>query len=348
MAKQRKVRCAVIGLGMGRHHAQNYSACPDSELYALCDIDEKRLKPLAEEMGVKKTYSSAEDLAADRKVDAVSVALPNFLHAPISIMMLEAGKHVMCEKPMATTVEEAEAMQAAARKSGRKFMMHFNTRFTPASLYIKSLVKKGLVGDVYHARTIWHRRQGIPGVGGWFTIKEKSGGGPLIDIGVHRIDLALWLMGHPRPVAVSGATFAKFGPKLPGDAGKVFSVEDFASGYVRFDNGATLSIETSWASFCERREDMSTIIFGDKGGAEHGNLGEGYEMGVKLIHTVKGQQKVEIFKTMPPPKENAQSHFVHCIQKNRTPMASAKHGVFVQKILNGLYESAETGREARM
>ena len=93
---------------------------------------------------------------------------------------------------------------------------------------------------------------------------------------------------------------------------------------------------------------MSTIIFGDKGGAEHWNLGEGYEMGVKLIHTVKGQQKVEIIKTMPPPKENAQSHFVHSIQKNRTPMASAKHGVFVQKILNGLYESAETGREVRM
>jgi predicted dehydrogenase len=348
MAKQRKIRCAVIGLGMGRHHAQNYASCPESELYALCDVDEKRLKPFAEEMGVKKAYTNVEDLAADKKVDAVSVALPNFLHAPISIMMLEAGKHVMCEKPMAATVEEAEAMERAARKSGKKFMMHFNTRFTPASFFIKSLVEKGLIGDVYHARTIWHRRQGIPGAGSWFTIKEKSGGGPLIDIGVHRIDLALWLMGHPRPVAVSGATFAKFGPKLPGVAGKVYSVEDFASGYVRFDNGATLALETSWASFCERREDMTTMIFGDKGGAEHCNLGEGYDMGVKLMHDVNGQQKVEVFKTMPSPNENAQSHFVHCIQKNRAPMASAKHGVFVQKILNGLYESAETGHEVRM
>ena len=348
MAKAKKIRAAVVGLGMGRHHANCYADCPDTELYALCDIDKGRLKAAADQFGVAKTYTKAEDLAADKKIDVVSVALPNFLHAPVSIMMLEAGKHTMCEKPMSMTIEEAEAMEAAAKKSGKKFMMHFNTRFTPAAHYLKKVVKTGALGDIYHVRTVWHRRQGIPGAGGWFTIKEKAGGGPLIDLGVHRIDLALWLMGHPKPVAVSGATFAKFGPKLPGDAGKVYTVEDFATGFVRFEDGRTMAVEASWASFCERREDMATILYGDKGGAEHGNMGEGYDMGVKLMRNEDGKQVVEYVKTMPAPKENAQSHFINCIRKNRQPMAPAKHGVFVQKILNGLYESAETGNEVRV
>jgi predicted dehydrogenase len=345
MSRQRKVRAAVIGLGMGRHHAACYAGCPEAELVALCDVDPKRLESAAHQFGVKKTYTKAEDLAADRQVDVVSVALPNFLHAPVSIQMLEAGKHVMCEKPMAMNVAEAEAMEKAARKSGKLFMMHFNTRFAPASMYMKKVVGSGILGDVYYVKTGWLRRRGIPGAGGWFTIRDKSGGGPLIDLGVHRIDLALWLLGHPTPVSVTGATYAKFGPKLPGDAGKVYTVEDLACGFVRFDNGMSMQVEASWATNCEKREEMYTILYGEKAGAEHSNMGDGYDWGVKVFRMEGTNQVVETTKTFPSPKENAQSHFVHCILKGRQPMATAHHGVLVMKILDSLYESARTGRE---
>jgi len=348
MAKQRKIRAAVVGLGMGRHHAAMYADCPDSELYALCDVDRKRLKAAGEQLGVKKLYTKAEDLAADKKVDVASVALPNFLHAPVSIQMLEAGKHVMCEKPMAMNVAEAEAMEQAAKKSGKLFMMHFNTRFSPAAMYLKKIVKSGVLGDIYYVKTGWLRRAGIPGAGGWFTIKSKSGGGPLIDLGVHRIDLALWMLGHPKPVSVTGAAYTKFGHKLPGKAGKVYDVEDLACGFVRFENGLSMQVEASWATFCERREEMATTLYGDKGGAEHSNMGDGYDWGVKLFRTEKGSQKAETVKTFPAPKENAQSHFIDCILKGRQPMATARHGVLVMKILDGLYESAGTGREVRL
>jgi predicted dehydrogenase len=274
--------------------------------------------------------------------------LPNFLHAPVSIQMLEAGKHVMCEKPMAMNVQEAEAMEQAAKKSGNLFMMHFNTRFSPASMYLKEVVGSGILGDIYYVKTGWLRRSGIPGAGGWFTIKSKSGGGPLIDLGVHRIDLALWAMGHPKPISVTGATYAKFGPKLPGKAGEVYDVEDLACGFVRFEGGLSMQVEASWATYCEKREEMYTILYGDKAGVEHSNMGDGYDWGIKVFRTEKGTQRAEAIKTFPAPKENAQSHFIHCIQKGCQPMATARHGVLVMKILDGLYESARTGQEVRL
>ncbi|MBI2192763.1 MAG: Gfo/Idh/MocA family oxidoreductase [Planctomycetes bacterium] len=348
MAKSRRIRAAVIGLGMGRYHATNYAACPEAELVALCDADEDRLRAAAKQFGVKRVYTRIDDLAEDRRVEAVSVALPNFLHAPVSIQMLEAGKHTMCEKPMAMNAREAEEMERAARKSGRLFMMHFNTRFAPASQYLKKVAESGRLGEVYYAKTGWLRRAGIPGAGGWFTTRAKSGGGPLIDLGVHRIDLALWVLGHPRPVAVTGMTYARFGPKLPGQAGDRYDVEDLACGFVRFANGLSMQVEASWASFCERREEMVTVLYGDRGGVEHSNMGEGYDWGVKLFRSEGGRHLVEQVKSFPAPKENAQSHFIHCIQKGRQPMATARHGVYVMKILDALYESARTGREVRL
>jgi len=183
-----RVRVGVIGMGMGRNHAVAYRDCPEAELVAICDVDSHRLEQVAGEVHPWRTYTQAEDLLADGEIDAVSLCLPNALHCETAIRALEAGKHVLCEKPLAMNAAEGERMVETARRLGRTLMMHFNYRFQPTSQAVKRFVDEGQLGEIYFGRTLWHRNRGIPGIGRWFTRKEAAGGGALIDLGVHRLD----------------------------------------------------------------------------------------------------------------------------------------------------------------
>jgi predicted dehydrogenase len=343
-----KLAVAVIGLGMGRGHIRDYLQNPRAELVALCDQDTTRLATVAKEFGITTTFTDYHDLLTLEGLDAVSIALPNFLHAPITIDCLQAGKHVLCEKPLALNAREAEQMVATARANGLTLMVNFNYRFDPAAWFIHNAVKAGELGDIYFARTGWHRNRGIPGWGGWFTTKKLSGGGGLIDLGVHRLDLALWYMGYPNPVSVSGATYSVLGKALAARDGKTFDVDDLATGFIRFENGATLVVEASWASNSEKREEMFTTLYGTRGGASLRNVGEGYEFESRLFVELGGSLSEVRPKTAVTGLENVRSHFVRSVLDGTEPISPGEQGLVLMRVLDALYASAERGHEVRL
>jgi predicted dehydrogenase len=314
---------------------------------AVCDLNAELLNSVAAELNVPQKYTDAEQMFREAGLDAVSIATPNKFHAPLSIAALKAGLHVLCEKPMAMSAKEAEQMNAAATKARRNLMINFSYRFSDMSHALKQQVDAGVIGDVYFGRTVWHRRRGIPGFGGAFTTKELSGGGPLIDLGVHRLDLALWLMGYPEPVAVSGSAYNVIARELAVRQKKTFTVEDLACGLVKFRNGATLIVEASWALNIAEREHMVTLLCGTKGGLVQKNVGGGYNFTAEIYTEEKGRlfTKTLDWSTITAP--TSYHEFVNSILEKRPPLATGEEGLKVMKVLDGIYQSARTGREVR-
>ena len=342
-----KVRFGIIGLGMGRHHAVQLRQAPHAELVAICDLDMERLERVGDELGVPWRATNYRDLLGSPDIDAVVVALPNSLHSPVSVDALRAGKHVLCEKPMARNAPEAEQMLQTAREVGRLLMVHFNYRFTAPAMALHRYVEAGELGRVYHARSWWHRNRGIPGLGGWFTSKDAAGGGPLIDLGVHRLDLALWLMGYPQAVAVSGATYDFLGKELAQRSRSTYDVEDMASAFVRFADGSTLIIEASWAGNSEHAEEMLTQVYGTRAGILHRNS-NGYEFEARLFREEHGSYVTVVPQLVPDDFDNPQEHFARCILEDRQPIATGEQGLQVMRILDAIYLSAQTGTEIRL
>ena len=354
MSKQHKVlNVGVIGLGMGSAHLADYQGNPRANVVAICDKDARRLADNAGQYGIAeegcftdchKMFARAGRLG----LQAVSVALPNALHAPVTIAAFKAGLHVLCEKPMATSAREARAMIAAGRRARRKLMINFSFRFTEQSQALKRAVDAGLLGKVYFGRTVWHRRRGMPGFGGWFGRKKLSGGGPVIDLGVHRLDLAMWLMGSPRPVTVSASTFGHIGAAEARRQKKRFDVEDLGCALIRFDNGATLILEASWAGFSEKAEDMITQLYGTTGGIVQRNLDEGYAFEARAYAERDGslwELKLQEPTVRTP---SAYAEFVDAVLSGRQPLATGRQGLDVQLILDAIYKSAALGREVRI
>ena len=343
-----KIRVGVVGVGIGRVHLDGYRKLGDRvEIVGICDIIESRARAAADDFGVKRTYTDYNELFAERNLDAVSVCTPNALHAEIAVAALQAGKHVLCEKPMANTLENAQKIVAATRESDRLFMMGMNNRFRGDTQVLKSFINDGQLGDIYYAKCGWTRRNGIPGFGGWFTTKAQSGGGPLIDIGVHVLDLTTYLMGNPVPVSASGSTYAKFGPRGRGAGGYGFApdpnkaanydVEDLATGLVKFDNGATLFLEASWASYTPKDQFYSTLL-GTEGGADLEPL--------RVYKDLAGAP-VDIAPQAPEIGGHAAEikHFIECIEQGKPPISTAEQGLHILQILDAVYRSAQTGRE---
>jgi predicted dehydrogenase len=341
---------AVIGLGMGRGHLRGYVGYERSDAVAICDADPKRLRRVADEfdMPEDRCYRDYRKLLADakrHKLEAVSVALPNALHAPVTLDAFRAGLHVLCEKPMATSARDARAMLAASRKARRKLMINFSFRFTPQSRALKRLADSGAIGEIYFGRTVWHRRRGLPGFGGWFGQKALSGGGPIIDLGVHRLDLAMWLMGNPRPTRVSAGVYSVLGPRLARKQRKKFDVEDLGCALIRFDSGATLVLEASWAGFSEKKEDMVTQLLGTKGGIIQRNVGEGYDFEARVYREQDGATWEARLQQPTDRVPSAYEEFVDAVLDDREPLATGRQGLDVQLILDAIYKSAAAGRE---
>lgn len=336
-----KLRAGVIGVGMGQAHIKGYRQHECAEVVALADLDEKRLERIGAKNEIENLYTSAEEMIAKEKLDIVSVATPNKFHKPLTIAALEAGAHVLCEKPMAMNADEAQDMLDAAGKADRRIMINFSYRFIDRAQCMKAQVDTGILGDVYYGQTLWHRRRGIPKFGGWFGQKALSGGGPLIDLGVHRLDLALWLMGYPKPTWVMGSTYDHIATRLAKEQGVEFDVEDMAAGMIKFENGATLEVEASWAANTQDRERMETRLYGTEGGVIFRNLNEGYgAWEMKFFVEREGQQ----FDLEPhEPIRGGKSpmhHFVDCIVNDRPHIATGDEGRIVMQILDAIYESA--------
>ncbi len=334
-----KVRLGIIGLGWaGREHLKGYIKCENSEPVALCDIDEDLLNEVAETYNVRKTYTDYGKLLADDEIDAVSVCLPNHLHCPATVESLDAGKHVICEKPPALNGDEAQLMVDKAKSNGKVLMYAMVMRFSNSTKYVKKLAEKGDFGEIYLGKAGYVRRRGIPiGKKGWFVDKSRSGGGALIDIGVHALDCVWYLMGNPKPISVSGSAYSRFGHTVP--KGVKYDVDDSAFGFIKFENGATLYIESTWA--LNQPEGATKLLAGTKGGARLDPL---------TIYTERDGVQLDITPTVKDqnPFESEICHFVECILKKKEPIASAIQGITLMRMLDAIYESAQTGREVLM
>lgn len=337
------LRVGVVGLGMGRHHIAGYQSHPNAEVVAISDLDPTRLQEIGDQYHVEKRYLTAEEMLEREDLDVVSVATPNCYHKPITIAALQAGCHVLCEKPMAMSAAEACDMLDAAEAAGKRLMINFSYRFSEQSQALKERVDSGELGDIYFARSVWHRRRGLPRFGGWFGQRAMSGGGPLIDLGVHRLDLALWLMGYPRPVWVLGNVYNHLASALAAAQGVDFDVEDLAVALIRFDNGATLELEASWTAHIKERELMETRLMGTQGGLVQRNLNERYEFDAELFVERAGAHYDMHLHAPPRRQMSAMNHFVDSIVHDRPHIASGEEGLLVMEILDAIYKSAASG-----
>ncbi len=324
---------------------------PNVELYALCDINEEILKKKGKEYGISRLFTDKDEMLKLKEIDAVSVCTWNSQHAPCTIAALNAGKHVLCEKPMAMSAQEATAMKEAADKNGKLLMIGFVRRYGNDCKVLQDFINQDYLGEIYYAKATYLRRDGNPG--GWFGDKSRSGGGPLIDLGVHVIDLVRYLSGNPKPVSVYGATFQKLfnrkgaigAPKyLSASAGEndICDVEDLASALIRFDNGEVLSIEAAFS--LNIKEDTGSIeIFGTKAGAK---LNPDLEIYGEENHYLTNM-------TFAAPTslsfgglfENEINHYIDCILGKAACKSPAEDGIEMMKILDAVYESARTGHE---
>lgn len=270
------LKAGVVGLGWaGQQHMDAYAHLPGVELVAIAGMEDEPRAALGEKYGVTRLYRDWKELVADGGLDVVSVAVPTFLHAPIAVGALDAGIHVLSEKPIARTAAEAQSMVDAAHRSGRVLEVAFNHRRRGDIQALKAAIDSGQIGRPYHARAVWLRRAGIPALGSWFTNREMAGGGPLIDIGVHVLDYALHLFGEPRVTAVSAVTHSELGVRGRGgaagnkqDVGSAYEVEDLASLLLRLEGGGSIVLETSWAAYRPAGDEFGITLYGTEGGAD--------------------------------------------------------------------------------
>lgn len=341
--KTKTLRVGIIGLGMGRNHIDRYRAHPGAKVVAIADVRAEAVAEVGDKYKIARRYLKAEEMLAKEALDVVSIATPNAFHKPLTLAAFAAGAHVLCEKPMALSAAEGRDMLEAARQAGRRLMINFSYRFSPQSIALRAEVDKGVLGDIYFARTQWLRRKGMPGFGGWFGQKALSGGGPLIDLGVHRLDLALWLMGYPRPRWVLARTYDRLAVPLARAQGKAFDVEDLAAALVTFENGATLELTASWAAHIQERELMETRLLGTRGGLVQRNVGGGYNFEA-AIYTEQDGKEVDLKPVPPESAPNPMVHFVDCILNDRPHTATGEEGLIVMELLDAIYASAEQDR----
>ncbi|MBT3341679.1 MAG: Gfo/Idh/MocA family oxidoreductase [Gemmatimonadetes bacterium] len=348
MAKARSkkmLRVAFIGAGgIAGAHMRYLAEMDDVEIVALADISKKSMAQRQEEYGIDAAYTDYRKMLREVKPDAVSVCTPNGLHAEGSIAASKAGAHVIVEKPMAMTAAEAQKMITAAKSARRKLVIGFQHRYDARTQFIKSAVDAGRMGKVVYGRIQALRRRGIPNWG-VFGRKDLQGGGPLIDIGVHALEMTHYAMGSPKPVAASGSIFTYLGDKKsdvvsmwPNWDHKNYTVEDLAVGQIRFANGAILSIEASFAAHIEK-EEWNFTLMGEKAGAKWDPPALFSDDGGYMMNSEPGwMPKTDVFAL------KMRNFVEHCLY-NKPTMAPAEHGLMVQKMLDGIYASAEKKRE---
>ena len=335
----------IIGVGKICQgcHLPAYDKIDDVEIVALCDINEQRLNEVGKKYPNAKLYKDYKEMIDNEELDAVDICTPNNIHSLAAVYALEHGLNVMCEKPDAVSVSEAEKMKNAAEQSGKALMVMRNNRYRPSTKFLKQYIAEGKMGEIYAGRCGWIRRRGIPGWGGWFTDKEQAGGGPLIDLGVHIIDLSMYLMGNAKPVTVSGCTYLKF----PHTSYSKIDVEDLAMGFIRFDNGACLQIEFSWASNIPS-DQMFVELRGTKAGSRMSGIDRKFEIFTEEcgVNTYV-RPEIDDYSGMPHHEGNIR-HFIDVLNGKAEPDFTPEQGLNMVKILEALYKSAELGHEIQL
>ncbi|MFS0781072.1 Gfo/Idh/MocA family protein [Bacillus sp. 1P06AnD] len=349
---EEQVRIGIIGAGsISDIHIRGYQEDKRSKVMAICDQNIGRAREKAQTYGVPHWYQSHKDILARKDIDAIVICTYNATHAQIAVDALESQKHVFVEKPLCISYEEAKQIESAAKKSGKQLQVGFVRRFDSKVEKIKEIIDCGGIGDIYYAKMTALRRLGNPG--GWFADKEKSGGGPIIDVGIHLLDLCIYLMGSPKVKTVRGATYNKLGNRhhiknvsyytAADYTHHTNTVEDLAAALIRFENGACLLMETSYTLHASKDE-TSCTLFGDKGGVE-----------VEPEFIISTDRNNLILNAYPQ-IDNGHSNlltaytkqiegFIECCISGSDPRHSASDSLLLMKIISAIYESAETGRE---
>lgn len=354
----RIVKIGIIGCGgiANGKHMPSLKKIKNVQMVAFCDIIEERAVKAAEEYGVEgaKVYTDYKELLKDRDIEVVHVCTPNRSHAFISIDAMEAGKHVMCEKPMAKTYKEAKEMLDASERTGMKLTIGYQSRWRADSLYLKKMCEDGELGEIYYGKAIALRRRAVP-TWGVFLNEYEQGGGPLIDIGTHALDLTLWMMDNYKPKMVVGTTFEKL--KNQKDCGnawgdwdpKKFTVEDAAFGFIVMENGATIMLESSWALNIRNPKEAITMICGTEGGADMFDglninfIKNGRQCILKPDLTAGGVAFYDGDGDEDPSVLEARA-WLDAVVNDHEPCTKASQALVVTQILEAIYESAKTGK----
>ena len=357
-----KLRIGIIGCGgiANGKHMPSLSKLPSVEMVAFCDLVEEKAQAAAKKYGIAdaKVYAgenSYKKLLEDKQIDIVHVLTPNNMHSPITCDALEAGKHVMCEKPMAASAKEAQKMVEAAKKSGKKLSIGYQNRHRSDSLFLKAEADAGTFGDIYYAKATAIRRRAVP-TWGVFLDEEKQGGGPLIDIGTHALDLTLWTMDNYKPKYCVGTTYHKLNGQTEAanawgdwDPAK-FTVEDSAFGFIVMENGATIYLESSWALNSLDVREAVTSICGTKAG------GDMPDQGKVRINGVKNNKQYVLTPGLDAggvafydgaadnPSDREARLWIDAVTNDKPPFVLPEQAYAVSSILEGIYESAKTGK----
>jgi predicted dehydrogenase len=343
----KNIRIGIIGAGWpGRQHARAIRALKGVSLEALAEPDEERTSEFKETYKPKRTCADFTDLLGDSAIDAVVICLPNHLHFPASLSALRAGKHVLCEKPPTLNSAEMRVLQEEAGSRGLTYFFSRQFRFTPAMRCAREIIQREELGRIYFAEAVWLRSRGIPsGVGGWFTEKKRSGGGALIDIGVHALDSAWYLMGTPRPISVSASVFQNFGHFVQAP---VFDVEDAAYAFIRFSNGAVVQLRTCWAGNLPDdipqglyfgRELNNCTVYGTRATIRLKPLTLFRDEGGQLVdQALEPADEADSF-------ELQMRNFLEAVRGRAEPANSVEQAVYLMEMLDAIYLSGSTGRE---
>jgi len=353
----KKLRVGIIGCGgiANGKHMPNLHKIEEVEMVAFCDIVKEKANLAAARFGSKdaEVYTDYKKLLKDESIDVVHVCTPNRSHGFITVASLEAGKHVMCEKPMAKTYADAKKMLEAAHKTGKKLTIGYQQRWRGDSMYLKEECEKGTLGDIYYARSIALRRRAVP-TWGVFLNEFEQGGGPLIDIGTHALDLTLWMMDNYKPRMVVGTTFKKMGDQTQtanawGDWDPAkFTVEDSAFGFIVMENGATVVLESSWALNIAEPNEAVMVLCGDEAGADMLD-------GLRINYVKNNRQVIEKpdFRTggvafyegkSSEPSELECRAWIDAVINDKPVSTKPEQAIVVTQILEAIYKSAKSGR----
>ena len=369
--KNGKLQVAVVGCGgiaNQKHFPALTSQSDKCEIVAFCDIIEERAKAGAEKFGTPdaKVYTDYNEMMKDEAIDVVHVCTPNNSHCPVTVAAFNAGKHVLCEKPMAATTEDAQKMMDAWKKSGKKFTIGYQNRFRTDARALKRACEEGKLGEIYFAKAHAVRRRAVP-TWGVFPDKSKQGGGPLIDIGTHALDITLWCMDNYEPASITGSVFEKLGHLPEAAEGNMFGpwdpqtyeVEDSAFGYIKMKNGAAIFLESAWALNVKDSREAATTLCGTKAGAEMigGMSQEGYDLvfnettgGILTEEHISDAGAIAFFEGNGggSPEVLECKQWLEAIIEDKEPLVKPEQAFVVTQILDTIYKAAETGQEIKL
>jgi predicted dehydrogenase len=335
---KRPIQLGLVGTGVVAqvNHLPALKARRDVEVVAVCDDDVEKARMVAQHFGIGRAVADYETLLRVEEIDAIIIATPNHLHAPMTQAALGYGKHVLCEKPPARNATEAGQMAEAAKRAGKVLMYAMNNRFRMDVQVLRGHLERQELGRIFYAKTGWLRRRTERRGAAWYENKRSAGGGVLMDLGVQMLDLSLWLLGNPRVVSVTATKYVTDPRK---------DVEDTVAAFLVLEGGAALTLEVSWALLLERNFPYLNL-FGTDGAALLNPFRIHKELGGNLLNVTPALESAKnIYKQS---YEQELDYFLRCLTQGERPMASAEEGRELMRVIDGIYQSAEAHREVRL